>query len=322
MSVPSETVDPNEDHVAAIITALYGTPPSAVGRFETGAQHFVFEATLGENDAVVVRLSRIRDIGIARGAVFWSRRLRPLGIPLPEMLHVGLDMRFQPFPFIVQERLPGTDLGDVYNDMTRRELRALARQLWEIQRLVGRLPEGTGFGFAPSEEGPFRCRTWADVISSDLARSRNRIRSAGVVDENCVASAEASARELADYLTRVRPTPFLHDITTKNVLVDRGRLSGIVDVDDVCYGDPLFLLGLIRVALHAHDRDEGYLQDWLEMLQPSAEQMAALKLYSLVHCIGFMGELGNRFNRVEPVPVNTAFLARLTELYKLLTTPQ
>ena len=40
-------------------------------------------------------------------------------------------------------------------------------------------------------------------------------------------------------LEAVPPLPFLDDLTTKNVLVDGGRLSGVVDVDVVCFGDPL-----------------------------------------------------------------------------------
>ena len=40
-------------------------------------------------------------------------------------------------------------------------------------------------------------------------------------------------------LDALSPVPFLHDTTTKNVIVTpEGSFSGIVDVDDLCFGDP------------------------------------------------------------------------------------
>ena len=41
----------------------------------------------------------------------------------------------------------------------------------------------------------------------------------------------------------------LDDITTKNVIVSAGELQGFVDFDNVCYGDPLYMLGLTMVAI-------------------------------------------------------------------------
>jgi hypothetical protein len=43
---------------------------------------------------------------------------------------------------------------------------------------------------------------------------------------------------MRDALDAIRATPFLHDTTTKNVIVTHdGVVSGIVDVDDLCFGD-------------------------------------------------------------------------------------
>ena len=312
------TGDPTDAHAAAIVADLYGLRPKAVRRFGTGNQHFVFEAVLTDRRTVVVRLSRAADVDIARGAVFWSRRLRPLGVPLPKLLHADLDMRTWPFPFIVLDRLPGTDLGNVYPDLTVRQRRDLACRLVEIQRIVTAQPEGTGFGFSRSDKGPFSAQSWPDVIAVDLERHRVRIRAAGLVDEQKVDAVERWADRLTDYLAAVRPTPFLHDITTKNVIVDRGGLSGIVDVDDLCFGDPLFLLALIRIALLAHDRDPAYIDDWLSLLRPDNDELAALDFYTAVHCVGFMGELGHRFNRSKPDPMNASFFSRLNRLHETL----
>jgi len=50
----------------------------------------------------------------------------------------------------------------------------------------------------------------------------------------------------------VEAVPFLHDTTTKNVIVtSEGRFSGIVDVDDLCWGDPRFAPALTLAAMQA-----------------------------------------------------------------------
>jgi aminoglycoside phosphotransferase (APT) family kinase protein len=107
---------------------------------------------------------------------------------------------------------------------------------------------------------------------------------------------------------------FLHDITTKNVIVDGARLSGIVDVDDLCFGDPLLQVGLTRMALLASDHSATYADAWIDLLGPRREQVAALDFYTALFCIDFMAELGRRFNRAEPQPVEKTYVERLRTL--------
>ena len=195
--------------------------------------------------------------------------------------------------------------------MTRCELRELAVRLSAIQAIVMALPRGPGFGFAASYQDRLPHADWDGVVAAELARSRHRIRSGGVFSELCVDRVAAAAQGWARHFAGVAPTPFLHDITTKNVIVDHGRLSGIVDVDDLCFGDPLFLLGLLRMALLARDDDLTYADAWVEILRLDAAQTAVLNFYTALFCVNFMGELGRRFNRSTPVPVNPAYAARL-----------
>jgi aminoglycoside phosphotransferase (APT) family kinase protein len=79
------------------------------------------------------------------------------------------------------------------------------------------------------------------VLDANLARSRRLISAAGLFDLGLVdvMRAEVSARR--EEIDCVEPTPFLHDVTTRNVIVTpAGTFSGIVDVDDLCFGDPRY----------------------------------------------------------------------------------
>ncbi len=296
--------------MAATILADVAT----VRRFATGQRHFVYEAVSHKGDAVVVRASRREDVAVARNALYWSAQLRPRDLPLPEVLHADLSLERHPFPFVVLERLPGRDLGDLVGDLPQEALVGLARRLSALQAIVTALPLGQGYGFTPRLDGPFPNATWSETIAGQLARSRRRIRDAAVVSESHADRVESAAALFQDTFATVQPVPFLHDITTKNVIVDGERLSGIVDVDDVCFGDPLFLVALIRVALLANGRDPAYADAWLDILRPDEEQRAVQDFYVALFSLDFMAELGHRFNKARPDPVETTYVERLSRL--------
>jgi aminoglycoside phosphotransferase (APT) family kinase protein len=120
--------------------------------------------------------------------------------------------------------------------------------------------------------------------------------------------------EIADDLCSVAPVAFLDDTTTKNVIVHDGALSGVVDTDLVCFGDPLFTLALTRLALLAHAMDSDYADHWRDLLALDAVRQRALMVYTAVFCVGFMSEIGQRFNRDEPPPIDHAYLRRLEHI--------
>ena len=250
--------DPTPEDAATIAADVLGARAATVARFPTGRAHFVYDAQLVDGRRVVIRISRRDDLEAARGALYWSSLLRPKGVPLPALLHSDLSLTRHAFPVLVLERLPGDDLGIVYERLGRRELRALAERLASIQTIVTALPLGRGYGYARNYDGEFPHARWGDVVAASFVRSRARIRAAAVIDERVVDAVEAAAERFARYFARIAPVPFLHDITTKNVIVHEGRLSGIVDVDDLCFGDPLLLVALIRMALLAHGLDPFY----------------------------------------------------------------
>jgi aminoglycoside phosphotransferase (APT) family kinase protein len=192
------------------------------------------------------------------------------------------------------ERLPGSDLGQVYAGLSSAAKQALAVRIAAIQRAVGALPMPRGFGFARSYEQANAAgkRSWAEVVAADITRSEERIRRIDRIEPRYVKRVRAVLTDDETYLQSVRPVPFLDDTTTKNVIVNQGTLSGIVDTDEVCFGDPLFTLGLTNVALRSLGVDTDYVGYWLDAIGASRQQRAIVALYSLVFCLGFMSELG------------------------------
>ncbi|HET7037549.1 MAG TPA: aminoglycoside phosphotransferase family protein [Thermomicrobiaceae bacterium] len=288
---------PGEAEARVVLERITGLPVVWIARFPTGLAHYVYDACIEDGRLYVVRLTTPAQRNDFAGAVYWHSRLAPRGVPLPALLHVDLAGELADFPALVLERLPGTDLDAVYPALTERELRRLAGEIVAIQRLAASLPLGPGYGFARSYADPALYPTWSDLLDARLARSRRWIRVAGVVDEALIDRLTVAFDAGRPYFATIEPRCFLDDLTTKNVIVDRGRLCGIVDVDWVCFGDPLLTPALTRMALLSRGYDPSYVAYWLELLDLSPAQSAAMTLYTALFAATFLGELGQAFNR-------------------------
>lgn len=70
----------------ALAAAATGCEPIAVERFTSGLQHNVFEARFVDRAPVVVRIAAEYGHTAMIGAARLSRMLRPLGVPLPQVI--------------------------------------------------------------------------------------------------------------------------------------------------------------------------------------------------------------------------------------------
>jgi hypothetical protein len=304
-----------QDAVAVVKNALEVEVVEA-RRFPTGLCHFVFEVTLKQGGSVVVRLAKEDTAHLLAGGVYWHVKLKPLGLPLPNQLHASAAA---PMPHTILERLPGDDLGIVYAQLDGQAKQAIATAVVAAQRQAAQLPEAVGFGHAISYEDPAlrRRRNWRQVLEEHLLRSRQRMVAAGAVNPQVVDRVACSLTSFKPYFSRVRPVAFLDDTTIKNVLVHQGRLSGIVDVDEVCFGDPLLTVGLTKMALLAKRFDTRYVEHWLDRLDATSEQRAVVNVYAAVFCADFLSEQGQAFNR-EKATVDADEIAFLLETLETL----
>ena len=298
---------PDERDASSILSAALGKQAQLVHRFATGLANYVYDVTTVEGERVVVRLAR-PDLGHAMaGAVYWYDPLRERDVPLPRLRYAETEGVKHGFPVMIMDRLPGTDLGAVYPRLTTAQKRRLAARIARVQGVVAGLAEGAGYGYARSYDDPSLHRSWTGVLRVSLERSQERIAAAGVFPTDATARVAGLLERHAAYLATVRPTPFLDDATTKNVIVgDDGALSGIVDVDHLAFGDPLFAVALTRMSLLASGNDTEYVDFWGDELDLDPRQRAALDAYTAVFCVDFMGEVGHAFNREQPGSIDGA----------------
>jgi len=307
-------MDPNSARAAAWARTVAEQRGDVVSltRFPTGLCHMVFDVVLAGGERLVVRVASPQTRHLAAGAVAWSGLLRPAGVPLPELLGHDVSPR-APLPYLVLERLPGDDLGVVFPTLTAEERIAVAGSVAEVQEVVSRLPLGSGYGYSCEPAGRPPLRSWPDVVLANLSRSGDRLQASTEAVRRLHAAVLRRVLDLHDRVAQVPPTPFLDDLTTKNVIVDGGRFSGIVDVDVVCFGDPLLTPALTRVSLVASAPPTDYVDAWLDRVDLPGRDWA-FDLYCAVFCLDLLSEAGQVFNRDEPVVVDRARVERLTAL--------
>jgi aminoglycoside phosphotransferase (APT) family kinase protein len=315
MSAP----DPTATIAAAIVERQLRRPVITVERFTTGLKNWVYAARLADGDEVVIRLNRPGQGEHFAAAIRWQRLLAPRGVPLPILLAHDADPPNGGYPYMIITRLPGRDLGAVYPELSADQKRGIAGRIATIQRSVGGLPPGPGFGFASGYDDPALYSTWT-ALRADLARTRARLAAASLVDPTLADRVAARLPIHETYLARVPPTPFLDDTTTKNVLIHNGELAGIVDVDCICFGDPLFAVALTRTALLSRNFATDYIDYWCANIDLRPASRAALDLYTALFCVGFLAEYGQRFNNEEARPADERQIARLVAFLRDLDT--
>jgi aminoglycoside phosphotransferase len=79
------------------------------------------------------------------GAVYLSRLLRPRGVPLPAILAEDVEAKF---PWLLLQRLPGTDLGEAMSGLTEDQLDAIAAKVAQAQAITAQTGSADRYGYA------------------------------------------------------------------------------------------------------------------------------------------------------------------------------
>jgi aminoglycoside phosphotransferase (APT) family kinase protein len=235
--------------------------------------------------------------------------LRGLGLPVQTVLAQGT------MPtggdFVVLDWLPGRDLFYVFGSLNANQAERIAETVVAFQRTVaqGLIAADGGFGWAGVGVRAPHAR-WTDIFG-EPAPTSSHVATLARTDASALERFRARLglvrASLEHYFDTLHPVCFLDDLTIKNVLVDRGELSGLIDFDTVCYGDPLLVLGasLAHIDTEVGERGRFYAEALLRCWAPQGERLRATGFYASLWVIGLLAlaiEQGNaaRVHRLTP----------------------
>ena len=200
----------------------------------------------------------------------------------------------------------GDDIGNVYCKLNDSEKKQIAKEVVKIQRKVSRLDIHADMEW-----------TWNCFVDKMLNRAEKRIKRKNYFDFNKICIIKKLQQEIQEYLDKVPIAPYLDDISTKNLLIYEGNVSGIIDIDWMGFGDMLTFVALTRVSLLNMDLDTKYIDYLLDEIRPNTIEYKAFIFYCLIYCVDFMGEIGMQFLD-KTIPVNENIIERLNDIFDFL----
>lgn len=283
--------------------------PDKIKRFEIGHGNYVYKISF-DKDNFVIRINTCEDV--YKDTIYWLDKLMVLGIPVPRVISCG---SYSELSYLILNYIPGKDLGIVYGDLSNSEKQLIAKEIVNIQNKVATLPKNRGYGYLSSYEDKDYKNTWKEVILEHLKRSRARIQENKIFDSSKVDQFEKLLERYDNYFSSIEPIPFLDDLSSKNVLVHEGKLSGVIDIDFVCFGDRLYNVGYTKMALISLDYDTRYIDFMVDEMKLSLLEKEVLILYALCFCVDFMGERGMKI-KDKVITVSEKEIKRLNEAYE------
>ena len=266
-------------------------------RCSTGIGNYVFIVTAG-NNKFILRCSLEKDA--YENTVYWLKELEECDIPIPKVIKYG---QYEDYRYLILSYLSGEDIGMIYKDLQDPEKRQIAREVVAIQNKVS--------GLKIQAPGNWNWDSFADEM---LGRAHELISKNGFFDVSKVEEVRNIQKELQHYISSVKPIPYLDDISTKNLLIENGHVSGVIDIDWMGFGDKLTFVAMTKTALLNMNLDTRYVDYLLEEMHLNSDQSRAFIFYCLLFCVDFMGERGTQYLD-KTVPVNQEVIDRLNSIY-------
>lgn len=271
-----------------------------IERCSVGIANYVFIVSTA-NEKFVLRCSK--DENAYKDTVYWLNRLSVCEIPIPIVLSEG---KYKDYSYLILSYIRGDDIGNVYCKLNDSEKKQIAKEVVKIQRKVSRLDIHEDMEW-----------TWNCFVDKMLNRAEKRIKRKNYFDFNKIYIIKKLQQEIQEYLDKVPIAPYLDDISTKNLLIYEGNVSGIIDIDWIGFGDMLTFVAMTRVSLLNMDLDTKYIDYLLDEIRPNTIEYKAFIFYCLIYCVDFMGEIGMQFLD-KTIPVNENIIERLNDIFDFL----
>lgn len=275
---------PAEPEVLRATSQILHCQVTAAQRIPMGRSHFVFSVELDSGESVIARITRDDRAECFEGFAYWRSHLARIGVPVPRLLAMDLTGADLPWPIMLIERMPGDDLCNVYASLTHTEKRGVTDDLLGIHHRVRGLPPGPGYGGVAHYDDQ-RCHSrWVDVLWEYVDGA---LRSLGPEQQTRPAIGEIrrTIDDLHADFDGIAPLPYLIDATHQNVLVADGKVTAIVDLDELGFGDALYPLGAARAGLLARGPEAECIENVAAPLCVSPHRRRAFDLYSAIACL-------------------------------------
>ncbi|EKE30354.1 MAG: hypothetical protein ACD_2C00001G0004 [uncultured bacterium (gcode 4)] len=280
---------------------VFNSRISEIKRFPTGSCHFVYDAVLESWENLVFRIGYSDSNKAKIGwSVFWHGKLKELGIKIPALLYHDVSCIEYGKPFTVSERIRWDDIWNAIDSLTDENLDLIAKEIAGIQNRISTLEPWRWFWEMTSYDDANLKGKWREFVLEKFEKAKMALSEGGIFDDSYIERVREALDRNSWYLENVKGTMFFDDITSKNIIVDNSEFSWVVDFDTMTCWDRLYWLGLCNMAFIYLER-EIYISYLIRYLGCSEDDISAMNLYTLLFCLDFMSEIGQKFNKEEAI---------------------
>lgn len=291
----------NEKMVSKLCLECFTEESQTVERCAVGQGNYVYIVECN-GTKYVIRCSL--ENGAYDTSISWLEKLALIGVPVPKVIAKG---KYDEYEYLILSYIEGKDIGIVYEQLTDEDKRVIAKEIVHIQNQVATLElKDAALDWS-----------WVTFINYMLERAAERIVQNGYFDVAKVGRLRKQMRQLEEYFSNIKLVAYLDDISSKNLLIHNGRISGIIDIDWIGIGDKLTFVALTYMALLNLEYDTDYVKYILDEMQISDVERKAFLFYTLMYCVDFMGERGMQFMD-KKIDVDERIIDRLNGIYDTL----
>ncbi|WMJ79095.1 phosphotransferase [Clostridium sp. MB40-C1] len=286
--------------------------PLKIEKMNLGFTNKVYSVKL-DKDEIIVRTNDSQEI--FKKLENNLKELKEIGLPVPKLLYIDLSKNKYNFAYVILEKIKGRDLRFEIEQMSINEMKDIAKKIVEYQKMAMSLPEGNGFGKCNiGERGPFN--SWTGFIENELRQLK--IIFQDVLGVNYSLDIVRIFTLLREYFNKIRPLCFLDEVSLRNVIINKGRIEGIIDFDWVCYGDPLYNVALVQTGtlLHLDTKCMYYVEELCKQWGINKHEQIIVNFYSIIYAGHFL-TFQLRMNNMEIVNKLRGIIERL--IYKIST---
>ena len=276
--------------VSDIIEKDLNRKPSTITRMTRGITNEVYLVDFADQKVVVRMNTNPEQL---KGSVKYITLFDSLGIKVPKILSQDYTKKSFPFAYHVLSYIEGKDIGDVIESLTESELIGIAHEIVEIFQKLEKIPTNGKFGWIGFDESK-SFNKWSEVINLEKAEERNLLTK--VIDEDLLNKMRIFYSGFKPYLESVKSTMYYADLNYKNVLVNNGKFTGLIDLDDITYGDPLEALGRIKACWHNTKYGDTYLNAIEKGLGLKTKEKIIVNYYAVITRYNWLSYEGVKFN--------------------------
>ncbi len=276
-----------------ILQKEFGQKPLDVARMSNGICNEVYLARINDKD-VIVRLHA--EERYLLGSHNHIPIFKSKGIIVPDILVEDYSKYDIPYAYQVLSKLEGQDIHQVIHTLSDDQLRAIAKEISNVFQQLKDVPNNGKFGVLWGDD-----RDLVDSWAAEVRRMSDVVlgwgRKTGVLSDGLQNILEWINKEYADYFESVKPLTYFGDICAKNVMINEGKFSGLVDLDALAQGDRLEAIGRIKASWYGTHYGKVYTEAIMNEEQLGTQQRKLVTMYALLNRTYWTFENGIQFNQ-------------------------